>query len=70
MVRALEEKLGMKLNVSPDSHFVGALGASIFDLERATKGVTSSESRVSSSTPNPGIENQKPVTRNLNREAR
>ena len=28
MVRALEEKLGMKLNVSPDSHFVGALGAS------------------------------------------
>jgi activator of 2-hydroxyglutaryl-CoA dehydratase len=37
MVRALEEKLGMKLNVSPDSHFVGALGASIFALERATK---------------------------------
>jgi len=36
MVRALEEKLGMKLNVSPDSHFVGALGASIFALERAT----------------------------------
>ena len=38
MVRALEEKLGMKLNVSPDSHFVGALGASIFALERALKG--------------------------------
>lgn len=37
MVRALEEKLGMRLNVSPDSHFVGALGASIFALERATK---------------------------------
>jgi predicted CoA-substrate-specific enzyme activase len=37
MVRALEEKLGMKLNVSSDSHFVGALGASIFALERATK---------------------------------
>ncbi len=35
MVRALEEKLGMKLNVSPDSHFVGALGASLFALERA-----------------------------------
>jgi activator of 2-hydroxyglutaryl-CoA dehydratase len=33
----LEEKLGMKLNVSPDSHFVGALGASIFALERADK---------------------------------
>jgi hypothetical protein len=27
----------MKLNVSPDSHFVGALGASIFALERAIK---------------------------------
>ena len=38
MVRALEEKLGMKLNVSPDSHFVGALGASIFALERTHKG--------------------------------
>jgi activator of 2-hydroxyglutaryl-CoA dehydratase len=37
MVRALEEKLGMKLNVSPDSHYVGALGASIFALERAGK---------------------------------
>ncbi len=37
MVRALEEKLGMRLNVSPDSHFVGALGASIFALERAAK---------------------------------
>lgn len=38
MVRALEEKLGMKLNVSPESHFVGALGASLFALERAVKG--------------------------------
>ncbi len=37
MVRALEEKLGMKLNVSPDSHFVGALGASLFALERVTR---------------------------------
>jgi predicted CoA-substrate-specific enzyme activase len=37
MVHALEEKLGMKLNVSPDSHFVGALGASLLALERATK---------------------------------
>ena len=35
MVQALEDKLGMKLNVSPDSHFVGALGASLFALERA-----------------------------------
>jgi len=36
MVQALEERLGMKLNVSPDSHYVGALGASLFALERAT----------------------------------
>jgi activator of 2-hydroxyglutaryl-CoA dehydratase len=64
MVRALEEKLGMKLNVSPDSHFVGALGASIFALERAAKGVASSESRVSSPTPNPGTQNPKLETRN------
>lgn len=43
MVRALEEKLGMKLNVSPESHFVGALGASLFALERAMKGSERSE---------------------------
>ena len=39
MVRALEAKLGMKLNVSADSHFVGAIGACILALERALKGV-------------------------------
>ena len=38
MVRALEVKLGMKVNVSSDSHYVGALGAAIFALERAKKG--------------------------------
>ena len=43
MVRALEEKLGMKLNVSPDSHFVGALGASLFALERALAGAGSTK---------------------------
>src|SRR3990170_3803536 len=41
MVRALEEKLGLKLNVSPDSHYVGALGASLFALERALAGTSS-----------------------------
>jgi activator of 2-hydroxyglutaryl-CoA dehydratase len=35
MVRALESKLGMRVNVSPDSHFVGALGAALWALERA-----------------------------------
>ncbi len=37
MIRALEEKLGTPLKVSPDSHFAGALGAALFALERAEK---------------------------------
>jgi predicted CoA-substrate-specific enzyme activase len=57
MVRGLEEKLGMKVNVSPDSHFVGALGAAIFALERAMK-VSSSEFRVPSSTRDPQPESR------------
>ena len=61
--RALEEKLGMKLNVSPDSHFVGALGASIFALDRAVQGVTGSGAGVSSSR-DVGIERAKHEARN------
>jgi activator of 2-hydroxyglutaryl-CoA dehydratase len=38
MVKALEAKLGLKLNVSPDSHFMGALGASLMALDHALKG--------------------------------
>ncbi len=34
MVRALEEKLGTRLNVGPDSHFMGALGAALFAVDR------------------------------------
>jgi predicted CoA-substrate-specific enzyme activase len=34
MVRALEQVLGSKLNISPDAHFTGALGAALFALER------------------------------------
>lgn len=37
MVQALEEKLGVRLNVSPESHFIGAIGAALFALERAEK---------------------------------
>jgi len=33
MIRALEEKLGTKLNVSEDSHFMGAIGAALFGLD-------------------------------------
>jgi activator of 2-hydroxyglutaryl-CoA dehydratase len=35
MVKALQEKLGMSINVNEDSQFIGALGAALFALERA-----------------------------------
>jgi (R)-2-hydroxyacyl-CoA dehydratese activating ATPase len=35
MVAVLEELLGTKLNVSEESHYMGALGAALFALERA-----------------------------------
>jgi (R)-2-hydroxyacyl-CoA dehydratese activating ATPase len=35
MVRALEAVLGRRLNVSDDGHYMGALGAALFALERA-----------------------------------
>ncbi|APR06224.1 acyl-CoA dehydratase activase [Thauera chlorobenzoica] len=38
MIKALEEKLGMKLNVSDDSHFMGALGAALFALSSLQAG--------------------------------
>ena len=33
MIKALEDSLGTKLNVSEDSHFMGALGAALFALD-------------------------------------
>ncbi len=33
MIKALEERLGMKLNVSDESHYIGALGAALFALD-------------------------------------
>ncbi|MFQ5632621.1 MAG: BadF/BadG/BcrA/BcrD ATPase family protein, partial [bacterium] len=33
MIRALEEGLGKKLNVSDESHYMGALGAALFALD-------------------------------------
>jgi activator of 2-hydroxyglutaryl-CoA dehydratase len=35
MVQALEGVLGRPVNVSSDGHFMGALGAALFALERA-----------------------------------
>jgi activator of 2-hydroxyglutaryl-CoA dehydratase len=34
MVQALEEVLETKLQVSPDAHFMGAIGAALFALEK------------------------------------
>ncbi|HUZ87877.1 MAG TPA: acyl-CoA dehydratase activase [Candidatus Baltobacterales bacterium] len=38
MVKILEELLGTKLNVSPDAHYMGAIGAALFALDRAAAG--------------------------------
>ncbi|HWV38563.1 MAG TPA: acyl-CoA dehydratase activase [Vulgatibacter sp.] len=35
MVKLLEEAVGTKINVSPDSHYCGALGAALFARDRA-----------------------------------
>jgi predicted CoA-substrate-specific enzyme activase len=42
MVRALEEVLGTKLQVSPDAHFMGAIGAAVFALEKMDQSFESS----------------------------
>src|SRR6266542_3999786 len=38
MVRSIEEKLDLKINVHGDSHYTGALGAAIFAMERMLAG--------------------------------
>lgn len=38
MVAVLDEMLGLRLNVSAESHFMGALGAALFALERVAVG--------------------------------
>lgn len=38
MIYALEQKLQRKVNVSPDSQYIGALGAALFAHERAESG--------------------------------
>ncbi len=34
MIAALESRLDLKLNVSEESHFMGAIGAALFALDR------------------------------------
>lgn len=45
MVRALEEKLEVSLNVGPDSHYMGALGAALFAADKvlAMEGATAGD---------------------------
>ncbi|HSM61457.1 MAG TPA: acyl-CoA dehydratase activase [Longimicrobiales bacterium] len=38
MVAVLEDMLGVRLNVSEESHYIGALGAALFAMERIWKG--------------------------------
>ena len=38
MIEALQKGLGTKLNVSDDSHFMGALGAALFALDHVLAG--------------------------------
>ena len=38
MIKAMEEKLGKKLNVSEESHYMGALGAALFALDSVKAG--------------------------------
>jgi activator of 2-hydroxyglutaryl-CoA dehydratase len=33
MIEALNQRLGVKVNVSEDSHYMGALGAALFALD-------------------------------------
>ena len=64
MVRALEEKLGLPVNVGEDSHFIGAIGAALFALERGL--VAASEqapSREIEAHPASGVVSAGPVAR-------
>ena len=45
MVKALEETLETRVNVSEESHFMGAIGAALFALERAQAGLAAVEGR-------------------------
>ena len=49
MVRALEEKLGTTLNVGPDSHFMGALGAALFAVDKLVAAVAPRRGEVDAS---------------------
>jgi len=45
MVKLIEDACGMKINISPDAHFCGALGAALYALERVQQGVTTPDTQ-------------------------
>ncbi len=51
MVRALEEVLGAKMQVSQQAHFAGALGAGLFAIEKMGESFESGIWRASNATP-------------------
>ena len=64
MVRALEEKLGLPVNVGEDSHFIGAIGAALFALERGLVAASDpAPSREIEAHPSSGVVPAGPVAR-------
>lgn len=49
MVEVLNEQLGFQVNVSPDSHFMGALGGALFAMDRIIAGRTPASDREAAS---------------------
>ena len=44
MVKSLNDLLGFEVNVSEDSHYMGALGAALFAMDRILSGRVAKES--------------------------
>jgi predicted CoA-substrate-specific enzyme activase len=64
MVKALEEKLGLPVNVGADSHFIGAIGAALFALERALAGAADrNTSKATEAGPPGSVPSSAPVAR-------
>jgi predicted CoA-substrate-specific enzyme activase len=51
VVRALEERLALKLNVAPESQHMGAIGAALFAWERAAHGAVGKRNNSTGSRP-------------------
>lgn len=45
MIKALEQALGTRLNISPESHYMGALGAALFALDHILAGRVPTEEK-------------------------